>query len=365
MNCPPIAIFASDDPLLKNERSESVIAAARKELPDAQFMIFTNSDFQTTGDANLKVLENELIDPGLFGGDRIIKIYLKEMNKTASQVLMLIAQRIRPGVVIVVDLPRIQASYAKLPAKPYQALEKKTSALKTVSEAAVSFIKGRGGILEIIYPPEGEELVRWIIGRAQKYKLGCNKECAQYMAANFDGNLVSIAQILELISMTSPNAMLTPQLLDRYALQDSRFSGFEIAEAILSGNGIRALNALNTLCQGSSALAETTAQVISQLDNALSAIPVTKSANPSNMDYRSRTSFFSSLGIRSLNMQQAVTKAAFNMPDHLYDYLSEELSKASKFWSTFRFNEALQSLQNMCAVVMNFNVMAFKPLRDI
>ena len=365
MNCPPIAIFASDDPLIKNERSQAVIASARKALPDAQFMIFTNSDFQTTGDANLKALENELIDPGLFGGDRIIKIYLKEMNKTAAQVLMLIAQRIRQGVVIVVDLPRIQATYAKLPAKPFQALDKKTSALKTVSEAAISFIKGRGGILEIIYPPEGDDLVRWIIERAQKQKLGCSKECAQYIAANFDGNLVSIAQTLELISMTSPNVMLTPQLLDSCASQDSRFTGFEIAEAILNGNGTRALNALNTLCQGSSALAETTAQVISQLDNALSAIVATKHSNPAGMDYRARTAFFSSLGIRSLNMQKAVTTAAFKMPDHLYDYLSEELSKASKFWSTFRFDQALQALQNMCAAVMNFDVMAFKPLREL
>ncbi|MBP5243318.1 MAG: hypothetical protein J6Z28_01195, partial [Succinivibrio sp.] len=99
----PVYVISSDEPFLKNEKSSMLIQMARKELPDAEFMLFTNNDFSSGATANLARLENELIDPGLFGGDRIIKIYLDSINSTTVQVLQLLAKRSRPGVVTVVE----------------------------------------------------------------------------------------------------------------------------------------------------------------------------------------------------------------------------------------------------------------------
>ena len=36
-----VYLLCSDDPLLKKERSEQIIALARKELPQAEFMLFS------------------------------------------------------------------------------------------------------------------------------------------------------------------------------------------------------------------------------------------------------------------------------------------------------------------------------------
>ncbi len=104
----PVYVISSDEPFLKNEKSSMLIQMARKELPEAEFMLFTNNDFSSGATANLARLENELIDPGLFGGDRIIKIYLDSINSTTVQVLQLLAKRSRPGVVTVVEIPRIK-----------------------------------------------------------------------------------------------------------------------------------------------------------------------------------------------------------------------------------------------------------------
>ncbi len=357
-----VRIFSSDDPLLKNEKSAAVIAKARADLPNADFMIFTSSDFGT-GDANLKVLENELIDPGLFGGDRIIKIYLKDLNKSAAQVLLLIAQRIRPGVVIVIDLPRINITYSRLAPKPFAPLPPKSS-IKTMCDSAISYIKGIGGTLEIIYPPEGNELIAWINQRASALHLRCSRESAEYIASCLEGNLISIAQTLKLISMTHEGCELTPELLDKTIVQDSRFSGYEIAEAVLNGNSTRALNVLNSFCAGSGSQTESIGMVISQLDNALSVIPKCREKNVGRMEYRARGAFFASCNIRTSPMQNAVLKAAMQMPPQLYNYLSDELATASKLWSTFRNDEALACLQNICTAVGNFAVMSFKSLRD-
>ena len=361
-NTPPVSIFASDDPLLKNEKSALVIAKARKELPNAEIMIFTNSDFQSTGDANLKVLENELIDPGLFGGDRIIKIYLNDLNKTTAQVLLLLAQRIRTGIKVIVDLPRIQASYAKLPAKPYAPI--KSTALKTLSESAISYIKGIGGSLEIIYPPQGDELIRWIIQRCSMMKLRCEPQAAVYIAECLEGNLVSIAQILELISVTSPGASLTPEFLEKYVIEDSRFSGFEVAQAILDGNSLRALNALNSFYQNTSSPVESLGQVISQLDNALAAITKFRLEHVERMDSRARFAFFLKINIKTLPMQKAIQKAALSMPVQLYDFLCSELAQAAKFLSSFNSAQALASLQTLCAAVGNFKAINLRPFAD-
>lgn len=112
MSLAPVYVFSSDDPL-KNERSKAVIAQARQELPQAEFMLFTSSDLTSGSVANLARLENELIDPGLFGGDRIIKILLKWFKLIAVQVLQLLAMRSRPGVVTVVEIGRINSALPK------------------------------------------------------------------------------------------------------------------------------------------------------------------------------------------------------------------------------------------------------------
>lgn len=371
----PVYLIASDDPLLKNERSAEIVAAARKEMPDADFMMFTHSDFQSSGEANLQRLENELMDPGLFGGDRIIKIYLKELNRTAVAVLMLIAQRLRDRVVIVIDLPRIQASFQKLTPKPFEkpSKDKKTSPRKSSfekkaagkkdAELAVSYLLNRGAQVQIIYPPEGDQLIAWIQNRARKYTLGCTPDCARYIAACGEGNLTGIDQTLNMLGITAPNSAISIELLDKTLSQDSRFSGFEIAEAVLNGDGVRALNVLNSFCQGSGPLTEALGQIIGSLDSALTAIPRVREAHPERMqNWKDKSMFYMSLGLRTLGMQKAVQKAAFRMPPELVRYLTDELAYASQLWSSFRTSEARQALQDLCASVCNFEVMKLQPL---
>ena len=80
----PLYILSSEEPLLKQDRSSQLLQTARTQLPHASYLIFTEADFKSAGGpANLARLENELRDPGLFGGDRILKLYFKEYDNTA------------------------------------------------------------------------------------------------------------------------------------------------------------------------------------------------------------------------------------------------------------------------------------------
>ena len=116
----PVFILSSDDPLLKNDRSSEIYHSYKERYPESEYLLFTYSDFASSGQSNLAVLENELIDGGLFTTSKIIKIYLKDIDKTAADVLMLLAKYIsknREDLQVIIDLPRIAASFNKVSAK--------------------------------------------------------------------------------------------------------------------------------------------------------------------------------------------------------------------------------------------------------
>ena len=137
----PVYIISSDDPFLKKERSDALVRQARATLNDPVLMVFTQQDFGTSGKANLSMLENELLDPGLFGGDRIIKIYLGELKSIANQVLTLLGSRTRPGVVCIVETARITKKLADAKALDYSAASAKDKDKATTEKALEGVVK--------------------------------------------------------------------------------------------------------------------------------------------------------------------------------------------------------------------------------
>lgn len=356
-----VYLLCSDDPLLKKERSEQIIALARKELPQAEFMLFSESDFKNPSDPDLNALENELVDPGLFGGDRIIRIYLRALNMLACRVMLLIARRMRDGIFVIIDLPRVNSSYARLPPAPYKEPSGRMG-VNGMSNLAVSAIKGIGGSLEILYPPEGEQLTRWIQSRSSAYGMRCSLECAQMISSMGEGNLISIDQSLRVISMTLKGGDLTPQIIDKSMSSDSRFTGFEFSEAVLSGNYSRALNVLYSLANSGGSLIDTLGFLCSRLDSALSAVATVRQSNVAAMSFRDRSIFFMKLGVKTPGLQDAVLRAATTMPAKLYDFLTSKLASASSELCLFDTQGARRDLEDLCVAVGNFDVMELKRL---
>ncbi len=351
----PVYVLSSDDPLLKNDKAREIVEQARRELPEAAFMLFTHSDFASTRGANLAALENELIDPGLFGGDRLIKIYLKDLDATAVEVLNLIARRWRPGVCIIIDLPRLNSAFIK--EKPLPFKEEPKLKLETRKKHALAFIKGIGGSVEILYTPEGTELLNFIAARCQRYGFTLDRQAANYLAMACEGNLISIDQSLQIMQMTQKQGtIITVAEVDRFFSQDARFTGFEFTEALLNGESLRALNVLDAFCNGpGSSLSSALALLLGRLDGALSAVREGKGVNLSAPAERTR--FMLSHGIKTPRAQQAVLKALNAMPVTLLNFLTLSLSKAAKDFSSFNHEHAYLTLQQMAVSMSNFQAM--------
>lgn len=362
----PVFILSSDDPLLKNDRSSIICQNYKERYPEAEYLLFTYSDFVSSGQSNLAVLENEIIDGGLFCQNKIIKIYLKDIDKTAADVLMLLAKYIsykREDLQIIIDLPRIASTFNKTAAKAYVEETKKNRKADLRIKDAISYLKNQNCVLEIMYPPSLNEMPGWISSRCRRYGLYIDGEAAKFLAAAYEGNLTAIDQCLQIVKMTAREQKITFKDILTYFSKDSRFSGFELADAVLNGQGVRALNILNSLCAAdSNLLSANLPLILSRLDNALSALIAAKKQNIKTAGFREKNEFFSKFSIRLPQAQNTVINAALQMPDKLINYLNKTLAQASKAYSAFDNKTALLCLQRMCAVVDNFDVMNLKEL---
>lgn len=361
----PVYVISSDEPFLKNEKSSMLIQMARKELPEAEFMLFTNNDFSSGATANLAKLENELIDPGLFGGDRIIKIYLDSINSTTVQVLHLLAKRSRPGVVCVVEIPRIKKTTLPTAPEKYTDKFKGQSSVETKLKHVLAFLMDIGGINEILYAPSGVQFSQWIGKQAQKHGLAIEPDVISFLSLCCEGNLVAVDQFFSIAKISGKNS-IDLETAKAYLESSSRYSGFEFSEAVLAPNTMRALNILASLCQTNTNRTQMLSMVVSNFDKMLWVMRKLKEPENAQIlksrNFKERSAFFKSHGIVLPSTSDVILRAAQTMPQDFYDYLVTELAQAAKYLQEFDDKKAYQSLQNMAVSVYTAAVRDLKKL---
>ena len=390
----PVYVVCSDDPLLKLERSRELIAQGRQMLPDAEFLLYTFSDLQGLGGANLKSIENEMSDPGLFGGDRIIKVNLKDLDTTAIDLCKLVAASFRPGLFIILELPRLNTIYTKVdpidptPLKHILSFapgldessstkksapkkgSKRTPGIETRKKEALGYLKGLGANIEVLYPPEGNELKSWIAQRGRTYHLSIAPQVVEFIAQSCDNNLLLIDQSLRLMELLhaerkqNPNALseLTLDEVETYFTQDARYTGFELPQALFSGDSLKALNIINSLCSGQEMNLTTALNLlIGRLDESLTCVALGKANNIARADFRTKSAFFMARNIKVRASQEAHLKAIQEMPQGMFEFLNQCLSEASIALSQFNPEGALRALQRMALAVKTSAVVYLSP----
>lgn len=103
-----------------------------------------------------------------------------------------------------------------------------------------------GAVLPI-WPMSREQMPQWLIQRAKKYKLQLNPAAAQLLTDYVEGNLSAAAQIIEKAFLLKPEHEITTDLLQQILTDESRFSVFDLVDAMVSAQASRALHILQTL----------------------------------------------------------------------------------------------------------------------
>lgn len=378
---PNINIISSDDPLLRKEAVEERVAYGRTLLPNADFLLFTSSDLGGVGSANLKQLENEMSDPGLFGGDRIIKINLNGLDTIAVDVFTSLATNFRPGIYIVVELPQIKSTYAKVkpldpsPLKRFlsfqpgtaggealdaQSSDKKKKAKKvrkgkeTLINESLGYLKFLGADIQIIYQLDESKIKGWIVSRAQRYGLGLDPAAVDLISNCADNNLLLIDQSLQVLSFTYPNTRLGVDVVDTYFTHDSRYTGFELPVAICQKEYIRALNIINSVCSGpgntNSSLQNGLRMLIYTMDSTLSTIYEGKREGIDRKPINLQKSFFFAHNTKLLKTQNAYLRAIREWTPDMLQQATLCLSEAARLFSKFDYEGSYRAMQRLAMV---------------
>ncbi|MBQ8707152.1 MAG: DNA polymerase III subunit delta [Succinivibrionaceae bacterium] len=98
------------------------------------------------------------------------------------------------------------------------------------------------------YAPDASRLPRWLMQEAAALGLRMDVRAAALLAESYEGNLGGAIQSLNTIRLQGKTSV-TQDDLAPFLSQSTRFSGFDISDAILAGDSYRSLKILHSLDQ--------------------------------------------------------------------------------------------------------------------
>lgn len=98
-----------------------------------------------------------------------------------------------------------------------------------------------------IWPVRVTDLPRWLQQRAQQRGLRLVGDAASLLAERVEGHLLAAAQALDQLALVADGRPLDATLVAELTADSARFDMFQLAEAVLCGDGVRALRILRAL----------------------------------------------------------------------------------------------------------------------
>ncbi|WP_298444757.1 DNA polymerase III subunit delta [uncultured Ferrimonas sp.] len=97
--------------------------------------------------------------------------------------------------------------------------------------------------------PEGSHYQRWIGERARRHKLNLSNSASTLLASMFEGNLMAADQAMAQLGLISDGARIDQAQLEQLLEDQSRYTVFQLVDALLAGQIPMAIKMLNQLQQ--------------------------------------------------------------------------------------------------------------------
>ena len=221
-NLAPVYLVSGEDPLLKLD----IVNLLRKTAKNAGFI--ERVKFPIDASINWEELHSVLYASSFLAEKQLIELDFRDTlpPKDAGKILSEYAAAPSPDHLLIIDLPKVDDKIAK--SAWFQALEKL-------------------GVHVAIWPIPREQLPQWLIQRAKRYKMQLDMRAANLLSDHVEGNLVAAAQVIEKLYLLNAAQPITTQIVTDILQDESRFTVFDLMEALLAGNSTRALHILETL----------------------------------------------------------------------------------------------------------------------
>lgn len=217
-----VYLIFGDDPWLTDQARRQIISSARSQGFDENVQLYQESGFDWSS------LVDEWQSMSLFASRRIIELTLPQGKPGAdgSKTFKQLLDVPNPDTILLIKGPKLAAEQTK--SKWFKLLDS-------------------DGIYVPCTTPEGPQFQRWLDTRINHFKLNLSPDARSMLAALYEGNLLAADQALQLLSLLSPNEIINTEQLSAYFEDQSRFSVFQLADALLANQQEKAQHILSQL----------------------------------------------------------------------------------------------------------------------
>ena len=97
----------------------------------------------------------------------------------------------------------------------------------------------QAGVICLVWPLSARALPGWLAGRCRQVGLACERDALQYLAERVEGNLLAARQEIDKITMLDLPAPVTLEDMIACLEDASRFSTFDLLDAMMAGDAER------------------------------------------------------------------------------------------------------------------------------
>ncbi|MCG9697416.1 DNA polymerase III subunit delta [Shewanella sp. Isolate11] len=218
----PCYMVFGDDPWLCETAKATIYAQAKAQGFEEKIQLTQESGF------NWNDLLEEWHTMSLFASRRIVELHLPQAKpgSEGSAQLQALMQTINPDILLLLTGPKLASEQTR--SKWFKSLDEH-------------------GVYIPCTTPEGAQFQRWLQGRIRHFALNLTQDAQQMLYSLYEGNLLAADQALQLLQLLNPNQQITSQQLAQYFEDQSRFTVFQLADALLNNQQQKAQHILSQL----------------------------------------------------------------------------------------------------------------------
>ena len=216
-------LVAGDEPLQQDEALDALRASARERGFDERHR------FSADTGIDWNALRNEAQSMSLFGGRRILELVLldKRPDKNGSEIIRELLAQGSPDTLLLVRCSRLDRR-------------------RDWNSAWVKALESSGAVLEV-WPVEGKQLQHWLRERLSSRGLSIGEEALELLIQRSEGNLLAAAQEVDKLALIADDDQVTAVNVQQAVGDSSRYTPFDLTDAISGGDAPRAMRILRTL----------------------------------------------------------------------------------------------------------------------
>ncbi|MFQ6372194.1 DNA polymerase III subunit delta [Shewanella sp. YIC-542] len=218
----PCYLLFGDDPWLLDTTKSAVVSAAKAQGFAERIQLEQDNNF------SWQQLYNEWHAMSLFSSRRVIELHLPQAKpgNDGANMLQTLLQQQNPDTVLLLTGSKLGKEQQN--SKWFKQLDS-------------------NGIFVPCTTPEGPQFKRWLDGRILFYRLNLQADARAMLINLYEGNLLAADQALQLLQLLAGNQTVDANELSRYFEDQSRFTVFQLTDALLTNQQDKAQHMLAQL----------------------------------------------------------------------------------------------------------------------